>query len=43
MNFMRNQLADGRSIRLYNVFDDFNRRRLGIEVDFSLSSERVIR
>ena len=37
------QLADGRSIRLFNVIDDYNREGLGIEVDFSLPSERVIR
>jgi len=43
MDFMHDQLADGRSIRLSNVIDDFNREGLGIEVDFSLPSERVIR
>jgi putative transposase len=43
MDFMHDQLSDGRSIRLFNVIDDFNREGLGIEVDFSLSSERVIR
>ena len=31
------------SIRLFNVIDDYNREGLGIEVDFSLPSERVIR
>ncbi|MEB0141345.1 DDE-type integrase/transposase/recombinase, partial [Undibacterium sp. CCC2.1] len=36
-------LSDGRSIRLFNVIDDFNREGLGIDVDFSLPSERVIR
>ena len=40
---MHDQLADGRSIRLFNVIDDFNREGLGIEVDFSLPAERVIR
>ena len=40
---MHDQLADGRSIRLFNVVDDFNREGLGIEVDFSLPAERVIR
>ncbi|WP_156507262.1 DDE-type integrase/transposase/recombinase, partial [Bordetella trematum] len=43
MGFMHDQLADGRSIRVLNVIDDFNREALGIEVDFSLPSERVIR
>jgi putative transposase len=43
MNFMHNGLADGRSFRLFNVIDDFNREGLGIEVDFSLPAERVIR
>lgn len=43
MDFMQDQLADGRSIRFFNVINDFNRERLGIEVDFSLPSERVIR
>lgn len=43
MDFMHDQLSDGRSIRLFNVIDDFNREGLDIEVDFSLPSERVIR
>ena len=43
MDFMHDQLADGRSIRLFNVIDDFNREGLCINVDFSLPSLRVIR
>ena len=43
MDFMHDQLEDGRSFRLLNVIDDFNREALGIEIDFSLPSERVIR
>ncbi len=43
MDFMHDQLEDGRSFRLFNVIDGFNREALGIEVDFSLPSERVIR
>jgi putative transposase len=36
-------MADGRQFRLLNVLDDFNREGLGIEVDFSLPAERVVR
>ena len=43
MDFMHDQLSDGRCIRLFNVIDDFNREALGIDVDFSLPSERGIR
>lgn len=43
MDFMHDQLSDGRTFRLFNVLDDFNREGLGIEVDFSLPAERVIR
>ena len=31
MDFMHDQLADGRIYRLFNVIDDYNRERLGIE------------
>lgn len=43
MDFMADRLADGRQFRLPNVLDDFNREGLGIEVDFSLPAERVVR
>jgi putative transposase len=43
MDFMHDQLTDGRTFRLFNVLDDFNREGLGIEVDFSLPALRVIR
>ena len=43
MDFMHDQLADGRSIQTLNVIDDFNREALGIEVDFSLPAEQVTR
>jgi putative transposase len=39
---MHDQLKDGRKIRSFNAIDDFNRKALGIDVDFSLKSERVI-
>lgn len=43
MDFMHDQLGDGRNFRLFNVIDDFNREALGMEIDFSLPSARIIR
>ena len=43
MDFMHDQLQNGRCIRLLNVIDDYNREGLGIEIDFSLPAERVVR
>lgn len=43
MDFMHDQLSDGRNFRLFNVIDDFNREALGMEIDFSLPSARIIR
>ena len=43
MDFMHDQLEDGRNFRLLNVIDDFNSEAMGIEVYFSMPSERVIR
>ena len=43
MDFMNDQLSDGRTVRLFNVIDDFNREALTIEVDFSLPAERIKR
>jgi putative transposase len=43
MDFMHDQLQDGRGYRLFNVIDDFNREALAIDADFSLPAERVIR
>jgi putative transposase len=43
MDFMHDALGDGRSFRLFNVLDDFNREGLAIEADLSLPSARVIR
>jgi putative transposase len=40
MDFMHDQLEDGRCFRLFNVIDDFNREALGIEIDFSLPAEQ---
>jgi len=43
MDFMSDSLSDGRSIRTFNVIDDYNREGLCIDVDFSMPSQRVIR
>jgi len=43
MDFMHDQLSDGRSFRTFNVIDDFNREGLGMEIDFSLPAVRVVR
>lgn len=43
MDFMHDSLSDGRAFRLFNVIDDFNREALGMEIDFSLPSLRVVR
>lgn len=42
MDFMSDTLDDGRSFRTFNVIDDYNREGLGIDVDLSLPSMRVI-
>ena len=42
MDFMADQLGDGRSFRTLNVLDDFNREGLGIEIDLSLPAQRVV-
>lgn len=43
MDFMHDNLTDGRKYRTLNIIDDFNREALVTEIDFSLPSERVIR
>lgn len=43
MDFMHDQLSDGRKYRLFNVIDDFKREGLVMEADFSLPSQRIIR
>lgn len=40
---MSDTLADGRSLRTFNVIDDYNREGLAIDVDLSMPSARVIR
>ena len=43
MDFMHDQLSDGRSYRPFNVIDDFNREALAIDIDLSLPADRVVR
>ena len=43
IDFMHDRLTNGRSFRTFNVLDDYNREGLGIEVDLSLSGERITR
>jgi len=42
-DFMSDALYAGLKYRTFNVIDDYNREALGIEIDVSLTSERVIR
>ena len=43
IDFMSDSLENGKSFRTFNVLDDYKREGLGIEVDFSLPAERVVR
>ena len=42
MGFMSDSLVDGRKFRTLNVVDHFNRRCLGIKINYSLPSRMVI-
>lgn len=42
-DFMSDALWDGRSLRTFNVVDDFNREALAVEIDLNLPAARVIR
>ena len=42
MDFMHDNLTDGRAYRSLNVIDDFNRELLCAEIDLSLPASRVI-
>lgn len=43
MDFMSDSLASGRAYRTFNVLDDYARDALAIEIDISLTANRVIR
>jgi putative transposase len=40
---MGDSLADGRAYRTFNVIDDYARDALTIEIDISLTANRVVR
>lgn len=43
LDFVHDALANGRPFRALTIVDDFTRESIGIEVDFSLTGERVVR
>jgi len=43
IDFMSDCLSHGRALRTFNVIDDSNREALCIDIDFSLTAERIIR
>jgi putative transposase len=43
MDFMSDSLIDGRSLRTFNVIDDYNRECLTIDVDLSMPGLRMMR
>lgn len=42
-DFMSDSLYNGTRLRTFNVLDDFNREALAIEIDTSLTGERLVR
>ncbi len=43
MDFMHDSLWNGRRFRILNIIDDYNREIVCMEIDNSISSERVVR
>ena len=42
MDFMHDQLADGRSFRVFNLIDNYNREALSMKIDLWLTSMTVV-
>ena len=42
MDFMQDNLSDGKKFRVLNIIDDFNREGLAIVPSKSITSQRVI-
>jgi putative transposase len=43
LDFVHDVLANGRKFRALTIIDDFTGEAIGIEVDFSLTGDRVVR
>ena len=43
MDFIIDRLQDGRRLKIFTLIDEFNKRCLAMEIDTSISSERVAR
>jgi putative transposase len=43
LDFVHDALSNGRKFRSLTIVDDFTRESIGIEVDFSLTGDRVVR
>lgn len=42
MDFVTDVLENNRRFRAFNIIDDYNRESLQIEIDFSLTSNRIV-
>lgn len=43
MDFMSDSLENGRTFRILNIIDDYNREAVAIEIDYSIPGERVVK
>ncbi|NMH61371.1 integrase core domain-containing protein [Alteromonas ponticola] len=43
MNFVHDALFSGNQFRVFNLVDEYTREAIAVEIDYSLSSERIIR